>query len=600
MSVNVVQIANEACEHAAVQTPRMFIGILTYNGLHHTQRCVDSLIAHTQAPWTALILDNASSDATPAYLHSLSDERISVHCGAENRGVGGGRNWLLEQLAPELGDNDLIVLLDNDIEVAAGWEEPFLNAFAARADLGVAGRWAFSMLVHDSWRDILPEDSADSGPVDTVQGCCFWIRAAAARDVGLFDESLGRFWHEDDDYCIRALVAGWDVRRVWTDRITHHEHGSGVALNPDKVAGSLRNQAYLVQKWRELGAIDSAGVPVRPRSDVDSATLHELSQQVGRPLLRTELNSAMMSVTRMLHSDLSDAELAALATPVAKLLLRGMSAAGGDTGMLASLVASRLHSVLASRRASAPTAAAAARAFSGVCNPGAWDDARWASVYESVFRDGSGRDYSSRTEAAWRDGQLYGALRTLGVLRRGARVLFVGHAGERLISPLMQHAAHMHVADTEQIAGAQLTQLSATRSGAATVETGLWPTQSLNGRFDVVVCANIGRIAAAADVTALLTALAGCARPGGTVACAASVRIAGPADGRWVESSLFDDADRLAAHGLNRVGAFDGQVSDELLLRAVPARSSLTLRPGLSRLIAPHIVTLATLVARVR
>ena len=123
------------------------------------------------------------------------------------------------------------------------------------------------MQVHETWRDILPEHNSNAGPVDTVQGCCFWIRAATARAVGNFDESLGRFWHEDDDYCIRALHAGWDVRRVRSANIAHHEHGSGVALKPERIAGSLANQAYLVLKWRTMGAIDRYGEPRRAVAD---------------------------------------------------------------------------------------------------------------------------------------------------------------------------------------------------------------------------------------------------------------------------------------------------------------------------------------------
>ncbi len=551
--------------------PRMFIGILTYNGLHHTQRCVESLIAHTQGPWTALILDNASSDATPDYLRSLNDERISVHCGGENLGVGGGRNWLLEQLTASLHDDDLIVLLDNDIEVAAGWERPFLDAFAARANLGIAGRWAFSMLVHDTWRDILPEDSADSGPVDTVQGCCVFIRASTARAVGGFDTSLGRFWHEDDDYSIRALHAGWDVRRVWTDAITHHEHGSGVALNPDKLCGSRKNQEYLAAKWRALGAIDEHGVPRRPCGESERASREQLALRIGRPLVRTEVNSAMMGVTRMLHAELTDDELGALATPVARLLLQEMTAVGGATASLAQRADARLQALLGRRRETAPIGEAATRAFSGLCNPDAWDDRRWASGYERAFLDGSTRDYTSRTESAWRDGQLLHALRTLGVLRRDTAVLMVGGAGERLVAALSALVSDLHIADA---------------------------ANTPSKRFAVVICPNLGRFATAGEVPALLGALAGCAEKGGLVAVAGSVRISGPRDSRWLECELFRDATRLAEHGLSRVGAFDGHVRDELLIRACPARSSLSLRPGVSRCVESSVVTLATLVAR--
>lgn len=579
--------------------PRMVIGMLTYNGLHHTRRCIESLLAHTRAPFRVLLLDNASTDDTPDYLRALTDHRIRVHCGEQNLGVGGGRNWLLAHITPTLRDNDLIVLLDNDIEVAEGWETPFLEAFEARPALGVAGRWAFSMLVHDTWRDILPEDSADSGPVDTVQGCCFWIRASAARAVGAFDTQLGRFWHEDDDYSIRALAAGFDVRRVWTDRITHHEHGSGVALHPDKLAGSRHNQAYLAKKWRAMDAIDDAGVPRRPFADPDVSLRDELSRRLGRPLVRTEMNSATMHVTRMLHAELGDAELGALASPVARELLRAMTTMGGSTEAPARAVESRVQALLQRRRATAWNDEPAPRAFSGICNPEAWDDPRWAGVYERAFRDGSGRDATARTETAWRDGQLFSAMRTLGVLRKDASVLLVGSADEPLVGALSPLVSRLVVADSGTMAAAKCTPDGIASQGDGPVDAVSWPSDVSGRRFDAVVCPNLGRFASAGETRALLGALAQCARAGGVVAAAATVRIAGPSDARWLEAGRLRDASHLAEHGLRLIGAFDGAVRDELLLRAVPAHSSLTLRPGVARCVDATILTLATLVARV-
>ncbi len=578
---------------------RLHIGILTYNGLSHTARCLESISAHTQAPWRALVLDNASSDGTPAYLRAITDPRITTHCGEQNLGVSGGRNWLLAQLLPTLRDDDLIVLLDNDIEVFAGWETPFLEAFAARPDLGVAGRWAFSMRVHDSWRDILSEHSAESGPADTVQGCCFWVRASAARVVGEFDTTLGGFWHEDDDYCVRALSAGWDVRRVSTDAIVHHEHGSGVALRPDKVAGSLRNQRYLVNKWRGMEAIGALGVPKRPAGDDGAVARAELSQRVGRPLLRTEVNSALVGATLLLHAELPDARVGPLASPLARLLLDDAATLGGDTGVRARHATARIAETKATRRASAPVLSASARAFSAICSPDAWDDPRWADTYTTMLRDGSGLDFHSRHEMAWRDGQLLLALRTIGALRNDARVLVVGHPVERTIGALTHYAAEVTVVDRDPCTVSDIQGHAQQVPGRAELSAASWPLRSaVRGEYDVVLCPNLSRYAPADDTLAMLSRLAQCARLGGVVAIAASVRIAGPTNGRWLELSTLANELLLKTALLKRIGGFSGAISDELLLNAVPAERAPRMRPGLARYIEPHCVSLATLVAR--
>lgn len=585
-------------------SPTLHVGILTYNGLAHTQRCLASLVQHTRAPWRALVRDNASSDDTPEWLRTIAEPRITTHCADDNLGVGGGRNWLLDRLLPGVADDDLIVLLDNDIELFAGWEQPFLDAFAAQPRLGLAGRWAFSMLVHEGFRDILAENGRGAGPVDTVQGCTFVIRAKAARDIGHFDVSLGRFWHEDDDYSIRALANGWDVQRVDTDAIVHHEHGSGAALRPDKVIGSARNQVYLTRKWQALGVIDADGVPLRPVREPHAPLRAQLRDLLGRVVLRTELNSALVDTTLLLHADVSDARAGTLATPVAQLLLQKAVDPSSPDAPKAEAARTRIARLLAARRASAPTIGApavVARAFSAICTPEAWDDPRWASSTREGLRDGSGADYYARSETLWRDGQLLLALRTMGLLRKAHRVLLLGHASERLVAALSHHVDQLTVADHEPPTAEAVQGYATQLLGAASLQMAAWPL-ARSGHdvpaYDVVVCPNASRFAPASAFVSLLEALSGVLAPSGTLALGVSVRIAGPADGRWVEPALLADDALLRRAGVRRVGAFDARIADGTLLAAVPEDAHDAVRPRLARAVGAHVVTQATLVAR--
>ncbi len=584
------------------------IGILTYNALAHTQRCIASLQAYASTPWHATIVDNHSTDDSPAWLAALNDPRITVELRSDNLGVGGGRNRLFSLMLPSMADDDLLVFLDNDIEVGAGWELPFLEAFAASPRLGVAGRWAFSMQVHDDWRDILPEHNSNAGPVDTVQGCCFWVRAQTARALVGFDETLGRFWHEDDDYCIRALHAGWDVQRVRSSAIQHHEHGSGEALRPERIAGSLANQAFLARKWRSFDAIDGEGIPRRPCDEPAAALRAQLGARLNRgaALLRTELNNAIEDATRLLHTEISDSRAAILATPVVRTLLADSIAhETGDVPARAAAAQARIAAVLSTRRtacgAPAPVTRGS-RGFSAICNPSAWDDARWRESFLAAFRDGSGRDFYCRTETLWRDGQLAHALRTTAALKRSARVLLIGHATERLIAAMTHAVGHVTVLDNAPAPPIFFSSSAGRPLGAATVTSAAWPPSVLPAddadRFDIVLCPNFSRYSPPAQSERVLHVLARFAKPDGFVAIGASVRLSGPRDGRWLEPTFFADDAALARIGVRRIGQFDGAVADETLLAAVPPDEHPHWRPRLARETGPHIVSLATLVAR--
>ncbi len=226
--------------------------------------CLESIARNTKTPHNIFIHDNVSKDGTRDYLAGQTQSNLFFAAGDKNLGVPGGRNKLIEEITPWLPDDGFVVFLDNDMELLEGWDETYLSFFNDHPKAGIASAFGHRMLVHHYYRELLP-DPAYTAPVDVAcGGFCCWIRAAAIKAVGGFDESLGLFWHEDDDYSIRTLNAGFDVYALPHAPVIHHEHKSGVA-NPDiSVGGSPKNQAYLAQKWRALGIIDSDGRVIRP------------------------------------------------------------------------------------------------------------------------------------------------------------------------------------------------------------------------------------------------------------------------------------------------------------------------------------------------
>src|SRR5437868_3656796 len=52
--------------------PRVSIVVLTHNGLAFTKLCLESIVANTDYhDYEMVIVDNASNDGTPVYLHEL-------------------------------------------------------------------------------------------------------------------------------------------------------------------------------------------------------------------------------------------------------------------------------------------------------------------------------------------------------------------------------------------------------------------------------------------------------------------------------------------------------------------------------------------------
>ena len=232
------------------------IAILTHNALEYTQECLASIARHTPSGYRIFIVDNGSTDGTAAWLSAQSAENIDVVLSPSNLGVPGGRNLLIYKILPDAPDEAFIIFLDNDVEVYADWYKPYLEIFARHESAGIAGAMGHEIIVHRDRRELLPAPEGEPAPVDVVSGFCFWARVGTVCAIGLFDENLGLFWHEDDDYCIRAISLGYEVFAVPATPLVHHGHKSSIDVQHP---GSRENQQYLANKWRQLGLVDSDG-----------------------------------------------------------------------------------------------------------------------------------------------------------------------------------------------------------------------------------------------------------------------------------------------------------------------------------------------------
>jgi len=243
--------------------PELAVIVLAHNALPYTQRCLGSLLAHTSTTLRVYLVDNASTDGTASWAAGL-DERVTVVRSDANLGVAGGRN---AGLAAIEGEPDYVVFFDNDVEVTAGWWVPFVGALEGDRSAGIAGERGVRITVTETGRETESLDGPGPVEADMAIGFCMVMRAAAVAEIGRFDENMGLFWHDDDDYGMRARRLGWRVLHVGSGRVLHFEHRSsslveGIWDGPEEPSDlSRRNQEYLAGKWRSRGQgpLEAAG-----------------------------------------------------------------------------------------------------------------------------------------------------------------------------------------------------------------------------------------------------------------------------------------------------------------------------------------------------
>ncbi len=225
--------------------------MLTYNRRSLVERCFRSL-AYTLArndvlEW--LILDNASTDDTPAYLRHFLRERHKVSCRLStwNRGVAGGRDYLMRAAR-----GDVLVLLDSDTVITDARFLDNLVQALQRPGVGIVGTAAH--FVPRGWRWPFTVAAGDyQGPCDLVPGFCQAFRRSILNDGRCrMDLTFNPYWLEDTDFCFQVAAGGrtvWSLPRsssgVW------HEWGKSGASSSD----FAEKYRYFVDKWRGRGVV---------------------------------------------------------------------------------------------------------------------------------------------------------------------------------------------------------------------------------------------------------------------------------------------------------------------------------------------------------
>lgn len=247
------------------------IVILTHNQLPYTRECVDSIIRLTDEPYELIFVDNASTDGTADYLRSLPGTAIITN--PENRGFPAGVN---QGIAAARGDQ--ILLLNNDTVVTTGWLRRLLQTLHRDPKIGLVGpcsnNVSGSQQVEPGYDEITGLDGfawdwgkAHEGvtePSDRLVGFCLLVRRAVVDAIGGMDERFGIGCFEDDDYCRRAIQAGYKAM-IARDSFVHHFGGrTFVGSGVDFASIMSGNKRLFQEKW-------SADVPASGQSEVPLA-----------------------------------------------------------------------------------------------------------------------------------------------------------------------------------------------------------------------------------------------------------------------------------------------------------------------------------------
>ncbi|MFS0654152.1 glycosyltransferase [Bacillus sp. 179-C3.3 HS] len=234
------------------------IVILTYNELHLTKQCIDSIRQHTRRDeYELIIVDNASTDGTKDYIRGLKD--VIVIENEKNLGFAKGCNQ-----GAKRATGDSILFLNNDTIVTEQWLPPLKEALFASERIGMVGPVSNYVsgpqMVQPSYADVdeLPafakQYTADQKGkrtyVHRLVGFCLLVKKELIEEIGLFDERFIYGSFEDDDLCMRALMKGYQLQIVH-DSFVHHQGHATFQANQETNISTLfvENRVRFLDKW---------------------------------------------------------------------------------------------------------------------------------------------------------------------------------------------------------------------------------------------------------------------------------------------------------------------------------------------------------------
>jgi GT2 family glycosyltransferase len=240
--------------------------VLSWNGMNDLQGCLDA-VASQGFDLELIVVDNASTDGSPDFVashypdaHLIRNERNLGFAAGSNRGL-------------RAATGDVLVLLNQDTVVRAGWLQALAEALASDPGRGIVGgkalypdgriQHAGGFVDAQGNGDHYGYRQNDAGQfeqvreVDFVTGAALAISRAAFVAVGELDEDFGTAYWEDADWCYRVREAGFRIVYVPQAVLMHKEASMAAKESHEAMYGLQRNRLRFVLKhWPTKRLVD--------------------------------------------------------------------------------------------------------------------------------------------------------------------------------------------------------------------------------------------------------------------------------------------------------------------------------------------------------
>lgn len=289
------------------ESPTVSVIIPTYNRAALLPRAVDSVLAQTYQDFELLIVDDCSTDDTPAVIAGFADPRLRAIRHEQNRRQTGALNTGLAEARGEFA-----AFLDDDDEFTPdSLAERMALMEASPPETALVYGWADRIddaigRVIEGRRTVVEGDGAFEYALraqNITATSTFLVRTAAAREIGGFD---GRLTAANDSFFVCNILSKYRIAVLRKVIVRYHEnHGGARMTDPDDARRRDVDRYYQlhmeqfsaelalrpktrasIMRARAMLAMECGHVIESLRWSVDAFKLHLLTPANLRHLLR--------------------------------------------------------------------------------------------------------------------------------------------------------------------------------------------------------------------------------------------------------------------------------------------------------------------------
>ncbi len=213
--------------------PTVDIVVCVHNALEDVASCLRSVIENTLESFTLYIVNDGSDEETTHFLGRFCAEYPDTVLFENEQALGYTK---AANIALRASKSEYVVCLNSDTIVPRLWLKGLLECGESDPSVGIVGPlsnaaswqsvperfdaggdWAVNELKKgldvNQMAEVVYQVSEKRFPrVDFVNGFCFAIKRSVLDAVGLLDEeSFPEGYGEENDYCLRAVDAGFDL-----------------------------------------------------------------------------------------------------------------------------------------------------------------------------------------------------------------------------------------------------------------------------------------------------------------------------------------------------------------------------------------------------